>query len=280
MRLLAILGLLCAAACASTTDAAAQGGPAAPARTEPSTSDLEAIAARGVELYEHDRAAWVATDAMLQALENPAARGVQGWVVEATEGGLRVVFVGRRDGEIAPAFEALAVEGAVISQQVFPSDAPPVSPALARQFEARQAAIEAALSTEEQLKCSGSLNTVVLPVGEAAAPSAFDVYLLWATTDPAVLVAGGHARYRIAAADLAVVERQPFSLSCLNMRRSAESVGVQMSNGVAPAPNETHVFMSLSNRLPVYVVTTLNGKLWAVEGGKISLVGDVGEPSR
>lgn len=45
---------------------------AAPRHTElPSSEELDSISLRGIELYEYDRAAWEATDALLKVAHPP-----------------------------------------------------------------------------------------------------------------------------------------------------------------------------------------------------------------
>lgn len=57
---------------------------AAPRHTElPSREELDSISLRGIELYEYDRAAWEATDALLKVAHPPPQDGGQYVVVHS-----------------------------------------------------------------------------------------------------------------------------------------------------------------------------------------------------
>ena len=54
---------------------------------------------------------------------------------------------------------------------------------------------------------------------------------------------------------------------------SAKPSAIVVSHLLDSVPTEAHVFSSLTSRLPIYVVTTSNKRLWSIEGSSIRLVG-------
>jgi hypothetical protein len=58
----------------------------------------------------------------------------------------------------------------------------------------------------------------------------------------------------------------------LNEPSGKKSSALMVTDVLHPVPSEIHVFSSLSGRIPVYVLTTTNKHLWAVEGAHVRLV--------
>lgn len=124
-------------------------------------------------------------------------------------------------------------------------------------MKARQAALDAARPFAQPI------NPAVLPA-EIMKTSGVLVYLLAGTTKNNTVVFGKHFRVRVST-DGTVREVLPLSKSILEL--STEVPG----GGKTEALVETHVFASLSAKLPVYVATARGD--WVVEGAKISFLG-------
>lgn len=225
---------------------------------------LEKISAMGREIYRHDVAAWVATDALLDRLrETPPPPGMRGWIVVDEGDDLVVRFI-RQDGDtLKSAFDIGVIDGE--AGAVAPVD-DELSPTEKASFLARQTAID----NIGRLRCSQQLNTVVLDDPDS---DGWLVWLLTSTTDANVVPMGGHYRFRISGDGSTVLRRDMLSNSCLNMPRAeaddqGEPVGMAVSQIVSRGPVETHFFLSMQNRLPIYVIAG-EGQIFEVDGPSI-----------
>lgn len=102
------------------------------------------------------------------------------------------------------------------------------------------------------------------------------IYFLRAKPADNLIPVGGH--YRITVSDNGQSAEQVDQLfaSCLTLdRKSApaggEMVGISMSHVVSSSPLETHVFLSLQEHLPFYVMTR-DSTIWHVEAGRMERV--------
>ncbi len=236
--------------------------------------DLETIAALGRELHRQDQLAWVATDVLEDEVGFPLYRneGACGWVVE-TGGAEPVVRFLRRKGD--------RVEAAYDIR--FPAKAKPVLETpqertlTARQL-ARYAARETALGPFSegkyplcQLRRGNHFNYAVLdePGGDG-----FLVYLLRPKEGNHLVPVGGHYRITVSGDGKTVKQVDALSASCLEMNRNGDLpeggqlVSLGLSHVVSATPVETHVFLSLQEKLPFYVITP-DGTAWQVEEGRI-----------
>ncbi|AYG95204.1 hypothetical protein D8I30_08440 [Brevundimonas naejangsanensis] len=134
---------------------------------------------------------------------------------------------------------------------------------------ARYLARATALANIGALRCTASFNPVVLddPDGDG-----WLVWLLAATNDVDVVPMGGHYRFHLTADGRTVEKREQLSSGCLNMDRrkagqSGQPAALFTTVLVASQPLEVHVFLSLLNRLPIYVGA--GDKIWSVEGAAI-----------
>lgn len=245
------------------TGAAAQQAPApVPVEEWP----LERIEAMGAAIHRQDRAAWVGTDALLAHLDGAVPAGMAGWIVVDEGPDQRVRFVREDGGVLRAAFDIVVRDGR--AGPVEPVDVL-LSPSEAAQFAARTTAAR----NIGRLRCSPQLNAVVLDD-----PDSEDwlVWLLTTTPDANVVPMGGHYRFRISPDGSEVRRRDMLSNSCLNMPRSqqgqGQTAGLVVTHIVSATPVETHVFLSLQNRLPIYVAA--GDKVFAVEGARIREIED------
>lgn len=252
----------------------------APAEDEPPPPPIrefpvETIAALGRELHRVDQLAWIATD-VLEAKVGLATYGKEGpcgWVVE-TSGAEPVVRFLRRIGEsVEVAYDIRFPEKAEPVLEV-PKNRAPTARQLARHI-ARTTAIAPFNEGKYplcRLRRGSRFNYAVLdePAGEG-----FLVYLLRPKETNDVVPVGGHYRITVGADGKTVKQVDALSRSCLTMARKGEIpedgelVSLCMSHIVSATPVETHVFLSLQERLPFYVITP-DGVTWQVEGGKIA----------
>jgi hypothetical protein len=270
---LLLLGTL-AVACAASPS----GAPEAPT-PQPIPSDLQADVGHAVRLgpliHMHDMWGARATDAVIATAGGAIDPRVRGWVVTEERDQATVAFLGGHDDHVA-IFARARFKGHADTPTVELSprgEAP--TPTELQMFSARQTAIHAEFG-----RCSNWYNTVVLPGALLARPG-WLVYLLAATRQPKVIVVGGHYRVEVSPDGDRVTAVKAFSKDCLNLPFSTEANGdpsqwALFSTLVLDAPAETHVFLSLLHRRPMYVLTKRG--LWEVRARDITFLGPL--PSR
>lgn len=252
-----LLGLFPAAA-------AAQSAPDPIPVEEWSTGKVSAL---GQAIYRQDGAAWVATDAVMALWADAGPPpGMAGWIVVEEGRDQRVRFLRRDGGNLKAAFDVVVRDGRAGPVEVVEDGALSVEEKAS--FLARQTAI----SNIGRLRCSEALNTVVLNDPDS---DGWLVWLLTATTDAGIVPMGGHYRFRISADGSTVERRDMLSNSCLNMARPQEGKqdepeALFVTQIVSKGPVETHVFLSLQLRLPIYVMA--GEEIFAVSGADIRTV--------
>lgn len=220
----------------------------------------------GKAIYRHDVAAWVATDVLLAHLgDRPAPTGLMGWIV-IDQGPDQLVRFIRKDGGTLRAAYDIPVHNGRAGAPVEVSDALP--PDQVARANARQTAI----NNIGRLRCSAQLNTVVLDDPDS---DGWLVWLLTSTTDANIVPMGGHYRFRVSADGSTVLRRDMLSNSCLNMPRQQADLDGQpdalaVTQIVSNGPVETHVFLSLQNRLPIIVIA--EQQFFEVAGAEIRKV--------
>jgi hypothetical protein len=240
--------------------------PSAWAQTLEALAAVDRASAIGWELYEHDQAAWHGTDAMLEDIRDPSAEGLRGWITERTPEGVQVLFL-RPEGDSAIAvYRALYRDGEIRARGRVNQ---PLTDAQARINRARLVASVAPLPQQ----CAERYNSVTLLRTAPGADGAdVDVYLMPALTSLNEAPFGGHFRMAVDTAAGVVRETQRFTNSCITMPFEDDTVGLVISQIVGDTPTEVHVFISLTVRKMVSVVS--NSGLWNVEGRVIRYIDD------
>ena len=230
---------------------------------------LERISFLGREIYRHDIAAWVATDQLLESAGGTPPSDLRGWIVRPHDDGLMVRFLRIEDEIVRPGWDVVVHNG-----EAGPVAAPAQS-VLSDEEQAQFQARETAISNLGPLRCSNSVNTVVL---RDPASDEWLVWLLAATTEPNTIPVGGHYRFRISADGRTVVTRDQLSTGCLTLEPpdDGSSVAFFMTQIVSDTPVETHVFLSLLNGVPLYVAAA--DKLYMVAGDQIAVQDMPSEP--
>ena len=250
------------------------GGVARPAtaqETLPDPTPIEEwsharVGAMGQAIFEQDRAAWVATDALLRQFGGAPPEGLRGWIVAKEAGGQRVRFVRVEGDTLKPGWDVLVRNGRAGRVETVSDGA--LSGAEAAQFRARTTAAQ----NIGRLRCSRQLNAVVLDDPES---DGWLVWLLTSTNDANIIPMGGHYRFRVSADGSTVLQRDMLSNACMNMPRAQAGpqgtpVAMVVSQIVSSGPVETHVFLSLQNRTPIYV--SAGDNLFEVNGARIRKV--------
>lgn len=221
----------------------------------------------GVAIYEQDIRVARASDLLFAQKYDAAKEGLRGWIVEDDGKALLVRFVREREGKME-AFADIRFGPGVETKVERPADTTLSESQLAR-FRARELA-----GKNIKRPCSQRYNTVILPDPES---DRLLVYALAATTDPKVILAGGHYRFTISKDGSKIEQADELFRSCLTVPKEqgvpkgSTPVAVWMTTLVSNMPQETHVFLSLLHRTPL-VVGTPDRKAWHIEGGRMRAV--------
>ncbi len=224
----------------------------------------------GQMILVHAAAAAQATDGLIRVGVTPSNEtGVLGWITVSTPEGIVVRFVGENAGTYAALYDvSFSAHGTPSAKRL--SSPEPLPLVQLSAFKARQLAIASA-----SLDCAERYNTVVFqdPFG---ANGDWHVYLLPATTVPGRVMVGRQLRILVSADGSQVLENRALSKDCMYVDRSAmppaaAAKAIFLTNLVTPTPNESHVFLSLHERMPFAVGTSLGA--WMVADGRIRYLG-------
>lgn len=227
--------------------------------------DIPTIERLGAAIYRQDRAAWLATDALMAKIPDLKGAGLKGWIVEGEGGDEKVRFLRDTGAGLEAGYDILVDEKGA-QAVVEPADRSLTADERAA-FAARQTAAKNLPGV-----CRQGYNSVVIRDVEG------DGWLVWLLApSPArdAIPFGGHYRFSISADGQTVNRVDALSASCLtmdakpNVPAGAKSAALYVTHIVSPTPVETHVFLSLMYRTPIFVGT---GKdtIWIVDKGKIS----------
>lgn len=239
-------------------------------RAEESIQELSlpTIKALGKELYQRDQVASAATDVLLAAKPEARSVPVRGWITHSENDVQRVYFIQERDSKISLAYSVTFHEKT--APKIEDHKGADLPEPVARRFTARQAALAA---IPKFMTKKYNFEVLDAPTG-----GGFIVYALAATQNPSEVVVGGHYRVTVAA-DGKVQQVDALSRSFLVLQKQnpeadkdKEVVGITMSHVVSSTPVETHVFLSLLHKTPLYVLTP-DKVIWKVSEGDILKIG-------
>lgn len=240
--------------------------------------DVDTAGKLGREIFRQDQLAWVATDVLMDKVGREklvAEQVTAGWVVESTGPAPVVRFLRPKGDAVEAAYDITFKAGNK------PALAKPEKPELTASQLVRVKAIrssDVALRGAKRPWCGGNFNQVVVldPEGDG-----WLVYFLRAKPSRDEIPVGGHFRISVSADGLTVKRVDQLFASCMTLNKqppkeATETAALVMNHIVSAKPIETHVFLSLQDRTPFFVVTR-DGKVWHVADGKIS---DTGESVR
>ena len=255
--------------CLACSTAAAMSTPPSSTDMLPYDSAVKDAERWGRLMYDHDQAAWNATDLVLKDPGFRDDKRLRGWITEATDAGVRVVFVGEDGGKLVGLYESTPSASSTLIRD---------TPGRALTDDER-AAFSARHTANASLreKCTEKYNSVVLPEG-VGNDHKWRVYLLPAVTDSTVVPFGGYYRYEISADGNTVLAQRPFTKTCAMLANNKDSnmpagyrpVGMMITHLLDPQPTEVHVFVSLTYQQPVYVMT--DAGMWNVAGDHIEAI--------
>ncbi len=282
---MAVIGCATGPAAPAARAPAATQAPSAPAHgQEPEIpSDLaDAVAAAervGQQLYVHDTAAALASDATLSHFGKDPPR-IGGWLASrATD----------EHGQPAPAFFVFffsletpwrvlvrvrvpLITGARLEVEELRPPAVP-DPHLEALLRARQLAL--ALPSVAKAR---RWNPVLLP-GELVGQHGWLVYLLQASPSREIVM-GIHRRVLVSEDGRRVLFDQPMSKSELRIPLEPEGqkiAGAWTTHALSDTPTEIHVLLSRQHDRPIFVATRRGS--WRVEAGRVHYLGPTAEPA-
>lgn len=232
-------------------------------------AELQAAATRaeflGRQMYLHDRAAWLATDAMLaDERMKPLQSRLSGWVTEPTAHGIRTIFVSSDETPVR-LFEIEVDEGERLSEATLESPEP-----LTAEHRAQLRARET-VRTRDFMRCAKQYNAVSMPSVEG-----LRVYAMPAFERQGLYPLGGYHLFRFEADGVTIADSRKFTNGCIEHDETAgaSADGARMVGGMYthlldPQPTEVHVFVSLYAKLPLTIVTSPNKSMWRVHKGRI-----------
>lgn len=239
-----------------------------PAKLLPADEDAALRVAElvGALLYQHDRAAAVATDALAKVRGYKRNKGLEGWITEAQGDSIVVTFVGRdKEGSRAVLYRVhVDGNGRIVGKAAALKVPEPLSEFEAAAAEARALAIRSPFQ-----QCAEKYNSVVLPSG--VSKDEWVVYLLPGTTKRNIVPLGGS--YRVDAnIRTGVANLRAYTKTCVQLQNDPGAVGLMVTHLLDPTPTDVHVFWSIWAGKPIYVATPPHGTLWSVDGPEIRLV--------
>lgn len=259
---LALIGLLAAG------PVQAQQSDAAPEPVPIEEWSLEKVSAMGLAIYRQDVAAWVSTDALMAHLAGAQPPpDMAGWIVVEDGDDQRVRYVRRDDaGVLKAGFDVVVRDGRAGAVEVVDEV---LSQSEVAHFQARQTAIE----NIGRLRCSQRLNTVVLNDPDS---DGWLVWLLTPTPESRAIPIGGHYRFTISADGGTVLRRDQLSNGCFFADRPPPDLRDSLlfyTQIVSRGPVETHVFLSIQNRLAL--VIGAGDRYFSIEGPAVADITDL-----
>lgn len=241
----------------------------ASAQTAEERAQLDWIERRGWHLYELDRAAWVATDDMVERIREPASTGMRGYIVEREGSALVVTFYGGPENAPVAFYRGRVENRLVVGSEVFPAATRPPLTAMQR----RLASVREGANRLGHRPCEGNtFNTVVIPPETIEDP--VDLYLLTPQTRAREWPLGGHYRATVAA-DGTVISSRAFTVSCITLgggeRPDARMAALFITHTLDPLPTEIHVFTMWTSELPLGVATAEPRRIWWLSSRGIEL---------
>jgi hypothetical protein len=237
----------------------------------------------GWQIYLHDFAAARATDALFEHKALPADTRVRGWLTETLEAGedagIDVTFIGEEAGKALALYrvEVAAGDRPIEYQALTP--AAPLTDVQAAAWKARATA-EQALGKRTDL-CGERYNPVVLPANTPGIDG-IRVYMLAATTQPDLMVAGGHFLYEFTSDGARLKSERAFTRACIDMPIKEDPAkgklqALTLTHLLDPTPTEIHVFLGRNYGKSLYLATTQNAMMWIIMDGRIIAAKDLGK---
>ncbi|MEN6425501.1 MAG: hypothetical protein ABFE13_09065 [Phycisphaerales bacterium] len=234
--------------------------------TEEETQFIARTEELGAQVYLHDQCAARATSLLYAHGVDLAEKGTQGWITEGRPDGCAVTFVAGDPESWRSVCVVTFAGGAEPNIILVDKDLTETQSAM---LGARQLVLGIVKNP-----CSEAYNTVVIP--QEGRPG-WLAYALAATSDPNLLLVGGHYRATVSADGQTILEQRSFTRECLVLKSSevagpdVDVAAFTVGHILDARPTEIHVFLNLLCGKPLYVVTA-DRRFWRIENGKIRLL--------
>lgn len=220
---------------------------------------------RGELMYAYDQAAWHGTDDIRVKLPDFASK-VEGWIVDGPREAPHLIFYGEdKDSPKAVYVADFRYSKLVASKVLLPNDDATLTPDELKLIDARRRARDALVKSNLAFCAKAMPNSIVLPPERAGGP--YLVYFMTPQTSNDSVPLGGHYLFEVAA-DGSVAKPRPFTKSCMEMpvkgaKGDKPPAALFVTHLLDPTPTEIHVFTTFAARLPMYVMTAQNRRVWA-----------------
>jgi len=254
----------CAAATATTLAVHAQ----TPARSE-LINALRLAIDRGELLFLYDRAAWLGTDDFRNHYAHLMSQA-GGYVVSGDESRTDLAFYDKSQSKAV--YRATFALGKLTNSGPPAADRVELTPLEKRLIHAKEKGLAAFREAKVGLCADANPNLAAIP--STAPDGSIIVYLMTPQTDLKSYPLGGHFSVEISQ-DGAVGKVRHFTKSCISMPlnqvpKGAEPRAFVITHLLDSTPTEIHVFTSLASKVPLVVVTSPDGRMWSVEGSRIT----------
>lgn len=260
---------------AARTPAAPAAAPAPTPAAPPTAEERQRLVAagqRGILLFEIARAAQLTTQDMLTRVPNPSEAGITGWVATPEASGtMTVIYYAETPAGPVAVYRGSVAGNRIASREVFAGVDRPALNVTQR----RMAVARAAVATLDRQPCGGEFNVFVVPPASAEGP--VEVYKLSPQTQRGRYPVGGHFLATVAP-DGSIASTRAFTNRCVDLELPVALAGaprrpLAVTHLLDPLPTEIHVFLSLWMNRPLMVATGTPERLWAIERGRIGIVG-------
>jgi len=229
-----------------------------------SAQDFSATEKRGLQMYLHDHASAVVSDAVQPMLTADMRKHMNGYITEERGGAIVVSFVGTGDdGHRYAWFRAAVGPDGQLMGNVSRYD----QPQKLSDYEEKAAAALRTATASKFAPCTPNYNTVVLPKEDG-----WQVYLLPGVKEKGMIPLGGAYRVDTDASGLTLLAQRGFTKTCVNLPVPDNAAALTITHLLDPDPTETHVFWQLWSRKPFFVVTVPNRSVWSIDKGHITFV--------
>jgi hypothetical protein len=235
------------------------------------TAAVRTAVNRGELLYIYDQAAWHGTDDIRDHFPDLLSQA-DGYVLSGDQDHTELVFFDKSQSRAV--YRATFTNGKLSKSGAPAADRAEITASEKQMIDAKTKALKAFEAAEVELCSKASPNVTALPPERPGDP--IIVYLMTPQTDRNTYPFGGHFSVEVGQ-DGSVGKVRHFANSCIDMPLNQQPLGQQpaafaITHLLDPTPTEIHVFTSLASHMPIYVMTSPQDRIWAVEGNRIRSV--------
>ncbi|TXK64300.1 hypothetical protein [Alkalisalibacterium limincola] len=227
---------------------------------------LREAEAVGRELFAHETAQRAASESARRVRGFRRDRAVAGVLSTRVDDRIEVEFVVPGDDGVPQVrYRAIAnSDGQLLDGTERLATPEPLPADRARAFDVRQRAASYPFE-----RCGEDAAVIVLPE-PGAGEGALRAYTL-ASAGRNAVAAGGNHRMDVAA-DGSIVATRKFTNTCIQLGDDPRAVALTLTHLLDPHPTEIHVLLGYRTGKALYLLTTENEAMWAIENGAVRWV--------